>query len=122
MYEILNNFLDSHPGSIKTPTGKIAWSTQDLPRILDIVSANQWIVLGGDILTLAFEYTCDNWYYIPNANLSLSENVSHSVQKSRQYLSEYCRRNGNNFLCVLTISNSYIEGKWSIRTGDGGAP
>lgn len=110
MYERLHETLNEISGGVKTHWGEMVWPTRCIPEILQLAVDNQWIILGGDILDMAKNYTYDNWYYNPDAQLSLNLNVTASVEKTREYISQYCKKNGTDFWISLTISNSYVEG------------
>ena len=101
------NYFDL-PNSTITPNGKVAWSAPDLLLLKDYVIDNQWIILGGDVLTCSGEYTYDNWYYTPKHSLNLTENIHQSVTVCLDYVSEYTKRNGENFLFSLVLSNSFL--------------
>ena len=117
MYISVNERLKYLTGSVKITPEEIAFPIQAIPRVLDLVVENQWIFLGGDVLTPELKYTYDNWYYSPDANISLSANVKQSIEKCKRYISEYGKRNGDDFLYTFTIANSYVEGKQG--QGDG---
>lgn len=101
----------SIPNSTVMPNGKTAWRALDLPSAMKCVIENDWIVLGGDVLTLSGEFTYDNWYYEPNELLDLTQNVQRSVAVCLEYASKYTIRNGNQFLFSLVLSNSYLTGQ-----------
>jgi hypothetical protein len=111
MYEKLNESMNDVSGGVVNRWGEIVWPVTSVPEILELALTNNWIVLGGDILTLEQEYTHDNWYFTPNPQKPLSDNVQASVEKCRQFISQYVNKNGDKFLFVFSISNSFIEGK-----------
>lgn len=113
MYIPVNERLNCLIGGIKITPEEIAFPVQAIPQVLDLVLENQWIILGGDVLTSELKHTYDSWYYLPDANISLTANVKQSVEKCKRYISEYGKRNGEDFLYAFTISNSFVEGKWS---------
>ena len=110
MYLPISNFLRNIPGGIETDEGEIAFPISVVPRIMKAALENQWVILGGDVLTTQLEYANANWYYEPDGARPLVDNVNRSIQKSQQYISKFLERNGNNFVIVFTISNSYIAG------------
>ncbi len=119
MYQSVNKLLRSIPGGIPVSGEETAFPAHLVPQVLDIALQNQWIVLGGDVLNKDLQYTYDNWYYDPDMHLSLSNNVANSIQKCNQYISKYIERNGNDFLYVLVISNSYLSaGIGTVSTAD----
>lgn len=91
-------------------SGELAWSLKSIPKVLELVSENNWIIVGGDIIADEGSYTYDNWYFQPEPACSLAANVSSSLNKCSQYISNYVSKNGSNYLFVLVISNSYIGG------------
>ena len=111
MYEKLNDGLNIIPGGIANDRGGVVWPLTLVSEVLDLALSNHWIVLGGDILTLEQEYTYDNWYYIPNPQKPLVENVRASIEKSRNYISQYVTKNGDRFLIDFSISNSFVGGR-----------
>lgn len=110
MYERLHETLDEISGGVKTHWGEMVWPLRSIPELLKLVMDNQWIILGGDILDTQQNYTYDNWYYNPDPQMSLIFNVTASVEKTKEYISQYCKKNGDDFWISPTISNSYVEG------------
>ena len=117
MYERMHEKLGKISGGVKTYWGEMVWPTRCIPEILQLAVDNQWIILGGDILDMAQNYTYDNWYYNPDAQMPLDSNVLASVKKAEEYISQYQKRNGDNFLISLTLSNNYVAGNMT-STGD----
>lgn len=107
MYRIKKELL-AIAGGIRISDNAFAWPAAAIPRVLEAVSHNRWIILGGDVLTPEQKCTCDNWYYEPDRQFSLEENTARSIQKCSEYISDYVRSNGDSFLFVLTISNAYV--------------
>ena len=98
------------PNSKVTPSGQIVWSASDLLLVMDYVKEHGWIILGGDVLTCSGNYTYDNWYYSPQQFLDLAQNIDQSITVCLNYVDEYTKRNGNDFLFSLTLSNSFLNG------------
>lgn len=110
MHEKLKMYLSNVPNSIKTDWGGIAWPPESIPAILELAKKNNWIVLGGDVLTMEGTHTCDNWYFNPAPERPLMVNVKASIESCLQYVLQYVDRNGEEFLFSLTISDAYIGG------------
>ena len=49
---------------------ELAWKIDDIKPILQWLSSNNKVVLGGDVLDAKKEYTYDNWYYDPDDTCS----------------------------------------------------
>ena len=110
MFISIEDFLRQIPGGVQVNGQETAFPISETPKILDIASKNQWIILGGDVLTMQGEYALANWYYEPKAECPLSENANQSIEKSRAFISDYVKRNGSDWLVVFVISNSYVAG------------
>ena len=111
MYESINDYLANIEGAIRISNDETAFPMKTVQKVFDTISKKQWIILGGDVLTLEFEYTYDNWYYEPDSKTSLLDNVLKSIRKSDQYISNYMKVHGDHHWVVFTISCSYIEGR-----------
>lgn len=99
------------PNSIVTSDGYLAWRVSDLPVVMQSVIAKQWIVLGGDILTVQGNDTHDSWFYDPIPSISLSENIHKSIVVTMDYVIKYINTNGTDFLFSLVLSDAFISGK-----------
>lgn len=97
-------------GGVLTESGELAWTSKQIPSIMELTLENDWIILGGDVLTSAQRYAYDNWYYEPNEEKSLEFNVRASILECSQYVSIYVDKNGDDFLFVIVISNTYVSG------------
>lgn len=116
MHEQLKANIRSIPDGIETPWGETAWPETAIPAILEAALNNNWIILGGDVLTSKLVHTYDNWYFNPVAWDTLKNNVIASIEKCSQYISEYTKRIGSDFYYVLVISDAYSGGIISIPT------
>lgn len=114
MYVSINDFLRSLDGGVKVSEAETAFPPEMAEQIWDTALQNRWIILGGDILTPELKYTYDNWFYDPKVDISLFENVKQSIAKSEQYITNYRNINGDNFMVVFVISNSYVEGTMGV--------
>lgn len=111
MYMSVSDVLATVDGGINVANKGIAFPIQITQKVYELVAQKRWIILGGDILTPHYNYTYDNWYYQPNKNLPLEDNVQKSIFQSNLYISKYIATHGSNFLVIFVISNSYIEGR-----------
>ncbi len=111
MHERLEEKLSRIAGRVKIDTGESAWTAKAIPDILLLVLANDWIVLGGDVLNLEQHHTYDNWYFEPSPCCSLEVNARQSVERCLQYITNYIEKNGEDYLFVLTISDTFVGGK-----------
>lgn len=85
-----------------------AWTSKDLQLVVNIVKENNWIILGGDVITFQGVYTYDSWHYSPKANVSLTENVSLSVKQCVDYIRRFEAATGKEYLYSLVISNAFV--------------
>lgn len=86
-----------------TLQGEAAWKIEDALDVIAIARKHNRIILGGDILTVCGEYTYDNWYYNQDHDVSMKTNVEQSAAKSLQYINNYIKRNGKQFLVVFVF-------------------
>ena len=86
------------------PSGEQAWSATAVSEIMQQAINNGWLVLGGDVITDKGQYTYDNWYYNPNPNIGIKDNVELSVFKCRDYVNTYISRNQGQFYFVLVLT------------------
>ena len=114
MNEKLREHLNNIPCGVNTPWGETAWPAKSMPYIRDLALANEWIILGGDVLTLECKHTYDNWYYSVDPQTSLADNVKCSIEKCRQYIDHYIYTNGEDFLFTISMSDAYIDGRIGI--------
>ena len=111
MSDRINRELKKIKSGIQTSGNEIAFKFSALPSVLKIVAHNQWVILGGDVLTQEKMYTYDNWYYKPDLNKPLSENVICSIQKASTYISDYVCKHGEAYLFLFVLSDTYVDGK-----------
>ena len=107
MYEIMNNELSQIEGAIHTCNNERAWPAKAIPHILELALKNNWIVLGGEVITLAGKYTYDSWFYDPIRQYSLEDNVLRSISVCSEYISDYIREHGDSYYFSVSISNTY---------------
>lgn len=82
---------------------ELAWKIDDIKPILQWLSANNKVVLGGDVLDVNKEYTYDNWYYNPDDTCSSFINAKNSIEKASEYISNYIAINGADYYIVLVF-------------------
>ena len=99
------------PNARKISEYTYAWASKDIPMVMDIAKENNWIILGGDVLTLQGSYTYDSWYYAPQNNVDITENVSRSVKQCVDYIQKYETLMGKQYLYSLAISNAFVGAK-----------
>lgn len=90
--------------NIVTPQGEIAWRLEDVFSVIEIARKHGRIILGGDILTSLGSHTYDSWYYNLDNSVSAITNVEQSLDKCLQYIDNYIKRNGNQFLSVIVFN------------------
>lgn len=108
MYDHIIKELSRIEGWIITRSNDMAWPLGAIPQILEIASSNQWIVLGGDVVTPSGKYTYDSWFYDPIWRDSLEVNVSQSVSSCLEYVSNYVKENGEAFYFTFSISDTHV--------------
>lgn len=82
---------------------ELAWNIDDIKPILQWLSENNKVVLGGDVLDTNKEYTYDNWYYNPDDTCSSLINSKRSIEKASEYISNYIALNGSDCYIVLVF-------------------
>ena len=50
------------------------------------------------------KHTYDNWYYNISHSLTIEKNVQASIDLTRSYIGAYVRKNGNNYLFVVSLT------------------
>ena len=95
------------PNIKETSSGVYVWESKDIPQIMDIALKNRWIVLGGDVLTSDEKYTYDNWYYAPEVNTDILENVKQSIDHCMNYVHTYETVHEEKYLYSIVLSNSF---------------
>lgn len=105
MKSVYDDFINTrkvHP--IEITSYEIGWHLKDVNDVLQWLSVNDRIVLGGDIIDSQKNYTYDNWFYNYNRSLSFAENVKASIAKAQNYVSNYLNTNGENYFAVLVLN------------------
>ncbi|EEO2581605.1 hypothetical protein G6R46_000183 [Listeria monocytogenes] len=77
---------------------EVAWHYSDIVQVINILTRNGYIILGGDVYQLvndSIEVTYDNWYI--NAEKT-EEGIRFSEEKAKDYLESYYERFGENFI------------------------
>ncbi|EAD5867980.1 hypothetical protein OPJ22_002184 [Listeria innocua] len=77
---------------------EVAWHYSDIVQVINILTRNGYIILGGDVYQLlndSIEVTYDNWYINAEKN---KEGIRLSEKKAKDYLESYYERFGENFI------------------------
>ena len=90
----------------KISSYELAWKIDDIKPILQWLSANNKVVLGGDVLDVNKEYTYDNWFFENSNNLNNLEKITESAKKAKQYINCYYNNFGNEFYYVLVVEKA----------------
>ena len=93
--------------AIKTQGAELAWTPTDARTVLQWLSVQQEIVLGGDILHRDRSYTYANWYYNPDPSLSVAENSQKSCSTAMDYLEKYAQKCGNDYLVIIVVKDTH---------------
>ncbi len=64
-----------------------------------LLKTEKAVILGGDVLNLASEYTYNNWYYDPTEDTSWSEQVILSCEHTLRYI-EQATQTDKNLYCT----------------------
>lgn len=91
------------PNHIRTSWGEQAWSAKDIFLVLKYHKENQFIILGGDVLTPELIHNYASWFYNVNPKLSKEENVQQSYEVARRYLERYTGQFGYDDYVVLVV-------------------
>lgn len=98
------------PNAILLDNGMYAFHFSAISTIMDYCLRNNWIVLGGDILTSTAEYTYDSWFFSPKQEFNQKHNVTLSILKCQDYINWYQNKYGDCYLCSLVLSDTYLSG------------
>lgn len=93
------------PKPIVAPGGECAWDITGIIGITKQAKDNNWIILGGDVITAEGKYNWDSWYYQIDKGLSVRQNVELSIQKCLSYVNQYIARNGCMFYFVPVLTH-----------------
>ncbi|MBC2012520.1 hypothetical protein HCB13_06505 [Listeria marthii] len=77
---------------------EVAWHYSDVVQVINILTRNGYIILGGDVYQLlnnSIEVTYDNWYINAEEN---AEGIRLSEEKAKGYIESYFERFGENFI------------------------
>ena len=89
--------------AIRIPGDWLVWRIDDAVDVFGYLANNNLVIVGGDILTNCLEYTNDNWYYEPKAELERSRNVKGGLDRSCEYVTWYRQKFGNDFLVLIVV-------------------
>ena len=88
----------------ETYWGELAWHVCDILDVLEYAHSENLVILGGDVIMPQEKHTYDNWYYNISHSLTIEENVQASIDLTRSYIGAYVRKNGNNYLFVVSLT------------------
>ena len=81
---------------------EIGWKFDDVIKVLDIIKEKEMVVLDGDVYGLnGYEViiTYDSWSFS-------GSNFIKSFEKASEYINNYYKNNGDNFIYTLIVSNA----------------
>jgi len=81
---------------------EIGWKFDDVVKVLDVIKEKEMTVLGGDVYGLnGYEViiTYDSWSFS-------GSNFIKSFEKASEYINNYYKNNGDNFIYALIVSNA----------------
>ena len=85
---------------------EMAWKSQDALRVIDFLANKGYAILGGDVYTFdknSIESTYDSWF----TNRTIGESfIEESKNKAFEYISEYSKNNGDNYLYSIIFELS----------------
>ena len=97
-YHFMTNELKNK--GFVTVTNEYAWKYKDATEVINTLRENEYVILGGDVLSKNFEYTYDNWFF-ENNNLSRDKTIIESAKKALQYIEWYNSRFGDGFYYII---------------------
>ncbi|WP_308698858.1 Imm40 family immunity protein [uncultured Thomasclavelia sp.] len=104
-YYILSDYLDKAVSLVSMGINEVCWSYEDVKDIVDYLSKNNCVILGGDILIKKnneFIYTYDNWFVAKNPYEPCDKKyIERSRDESIKYIDEYVMANGKEFYFVV---------------------
>lgn len=104
-YCILSGFLDKSVSLVSMGIDELCWSYENIKDIIDYLSKNNCVILGGDILIKKnneFLYTYDNWFIEKKPyDLCDEKYIERSRNESIKYIDEYVMANGKDFYFVI---------------------
>ena len=80
---------------------EIGWKFDDVIKVLDIIKEKEMMVLGGDIYGLNGDeviITYDSWSFS-------GSNFIKSFEKASEYINNYYKNNGDNYIYTLVVAN-----------------
>lgn len=81
---------------------EVGWKFDDIVKVLDIIKEKEMTVLGGDVYELnggEIIITYDSWSFS-------GSNFIKSFEKASEYINNYYKNNGDNFIYALIVSNA----------------
>lgn len=80
---------------------EIGWKFDDVIKVLDVIKEKEMTVLGGDVYELnggEIIITYDSWSFS-------GSNFIKSFEKASEYINNYYKNNGDNFIYTLVVAN-----------------
>lgn len=77
---------------------EIVWKSEDAIKVIIFLTSKGYAILGGDVYSInekGLKATYDSWYINKSISQSLLEE---SRKKAFEYISEYAKINGDNYL------------------------
>lgn len=108
-----NTFLHNHPAMFSLDSLGIsdpAFAYADMKNILQILSASNYVILGGDVYRFQNgqpELTGDSWYYKHSHLLLTTNDVSNSIAVALSYIEKYHSLNGEDYIYSLIAQRCY---------------
>ncbi len=82
---------------------EIAWKKKEILLIIQLLQENKIPILGGDVYSIKggkVILTYDNWFTINDNSVNF---ISNSFDNAILYITNYEKRNGNNFIYSLVF-------------------
>ena len=91
---------------LREPIGvyEIAWKYSDVIKVLVLTKEKKMVILGGDLYGInnnEITTTYDSWYFSGNDFVK-------SFEKAKDYIDNYHKKNGDNFIYSLVIKDNIL--------------
>ena len=93
--------------ALREPIGvyEIAWKYSDVIKVLVLAKEKKMVILGGDVYGInnnEITTTYDSWYFSGNDFVK-------SFEKAKDYIDNYHKKNGDNFIYSLVIKDKILQ-------------